>query len=127
MTVPAVVGSNCTANVAVCLGFSVSGKLGPETEKPAPVIVAEVTVTAAVPVEVKVNVCVPAVLTVTLPNLKLAALTLSVGVAADAALPKRARGKQRGNSVKRFAHRCVLPVRARASTRHSFRRELCLV
>jgi hypothetical protein len=39
------------------------------------VIVAEFTVTGDVPVEVSVNVCVVAVFTVTLPKLRLAALT----------------------------------------------------
>lgn len=44
---------------------------------PAPVIVAELTVTGEVPVELSVIDCVAAVLTVTLPKLRLVALTVS--------------------------------------------------
>ena len=43
-------------------------------EKPAPVIAAELTVTAEVPVEVRVKAWVVAVFTVTLPKLRVAAL-----------------------------------------------------
>jgi hypothetical protein len=50
---------NFTCSVTVCFGFKVTGKLLPETEKPAPEIVAEFTVTAEVPVEVKVTLRVP--------------------------------------------------------------------
>src|ERR1700722_16199612 len=49
---PAVVGSNCSCNVKVCVGFSVTGKLPPTMVNPAPVIVAEFTVTGVVPVDV---------------------------------------------------------------------------
>ena len=42
---------------------------------PVPAIVAEFTVTGAVPVDVNVSDCVVAVFTVTLPKLKVAALT----------------------------------------------------
>jgi hypothetical protein len=73
------VGSNCTCNVAACAGFSVIGKLLPTIVKPVPVIAAEFTVTGEVPVDVKVNVCVVAVFTVTLPKLRLAALTVNCG------------------------------------------------
>ena len=45
--------------------------------KPAPVTAAEFTVTGEVPVDASVNDCVVVVLTVTLPKLKLAALTVS--------------------------------------------------
>lgn len=45
--------------------------------KPAPEIVAEVTVTGDVPVDVNVNDCVVDVLTVTLPKLRPAALTVN--------------------------------------------------
>ena len=76
------VGSNCTFTVAVWLGFSVAGKLPPTLVKPAPVIVAELTVTGVVPVEVRVKDCVVAVFTVTLPKLKVPALTDSCGFAA---------------------------------------------
>jgi hypothetical protein len=44
------------------------------------VIVAELTVTGAVPVEVSVNDCVVDVFTVTLPKLRLAALTVNCGL-----------------------------------------------
>ena len=72
---PVTAGSNCTCNVTACVGFSVVGTLPPTIVKPAPVIAAELTVTGAVPVDVSVNDWVVAVFTVTLPKLKVAALT----------------------------------------------------
>ena len=75
LAVPVDVGRNCTCSVSDCVGFSVVGTLPPTIVKPAPVIVAEFTVTGAVPVEVSVNDWVVAVFTVTLPKLRLAALT----------------------------------------------------
>ncbi len=63
-------------------GFSVSGKVAPETEKPAPVNVPELTVTAAVPVEESVIDCDAAEFTFTLPKLRLDELMPSVGIAA---------------------------------------------
>ncbi len=42
---PAAVGSNCTVNVAVCLGDKVSGKLAPDALNPFPLTVAAFTVT----------------------------------------------------------------------------------
>ena len=77
VAVPVAVGPNCTCKVADCVGFSVTGKLPPTMVKPAPEIAAEFTVTGDVPVEVNVNDCVVAVLTVTLPNVRLAALIVS--------------------------------------------------
>jgi hypothetical protein len=77
---PASAGSNCTVSVAVWLGFSVSGKLAPETEYSAPVTVAELIVTAAVPVELRITVWVDGVFTPTLPNARLFVLTPSVGL-----------------------------------------------
>ena len=74
---PAVVGSNCTCNVSDCVGLNVAGRLPPTIVKPAPVIAAEFTVTGDVPVDVSVSDCVVAVFTVTLPKLRLAALTAS--------------------------------------------------
>ncbi len=62
--------------------MSVSGKLAPETEKPVPVSVAELTVTATVPVDDNVIVCVVAEPTATLPKLRVEELTVSVGIAA---------------------------------------------
>jgi hypothetical protein len=61
------------------LGFTVTGKLIPETVKPAPATVAALTVTAEVPAEVRITVCVVAVLRLTVPNDMLDKLTLSVG------------------------------------------------
>jgi hypothetical protein len=55
----------------------VAGKFPPTIVKPAPVTVAELIVTGEVPVDVSVNDCVVAVLTVTLPKLKVLALTAS--------------------------------------------------
>jgi hypothetical protein len=53
------------------------------------VIAAELTVTGAVPVDVSVNDCVVAVFTVTLPKLKLAALTVNCGLGAAILVPSR--------------------------------------
>jgi len=75
LAAPVDVGRNCTCNVTAWPGFSVTGRLLPTIVKPAPVMVAELTVTGAVPVEVNVNDCVVAALTVTLPKLRLATLT----------------------------------------------------
>jgi hypothetical protein len=58
--------------------------------KPDPVIVAELIVTGDVPVDVKVNDCVVAVFTVTLPKLKLPALTLNCGLGAATPVPLKA-------------------------------------
>ena len=79
---PAVVGSNWTFSVNVCVGFSVTGKLPPTIVKPAPVMAAEFTVAAEVPVELSVNVIVFAVFTVSLPKLRLDALSVNFGLAA---------------------------------------------
>ena len=57
--------------------------------KPAPVIVAALTVTGDVPVDVNVNDCVVAVFTVTLPKLKVAELTVSCGLGATVLVPLR--------------------------------------
>lgn len=62
--------------------MSVSGKLAPETEKPAPVSVAEWMVTAVAPVEDSVIDFVVLVPTETLPKLRLDELRLSPGAAA---------------------------------------------
>ena len=55
--------------------------------KPAPVIAAELTVTGDVPVEVRVSDCVEAVFTVTLPKLRVAALTVNCGLGAVVLAP----------------------------------------
>ena len=75
-------GSNCTLSVTAWLGFKVTGKRPPETEKPAPLIVAALTVTAAVPVEVNVIDVETVLLTATLPNDMLLVLALNAGIAA---------------------------------------------
>jgi len=72
---PVDVGSNCTCSVIDCVGFNVAGKLPPTIVKPLPVIVAELIATGEVPVDVNVSDCVVAVFTVTLPKLRLVALT----------------------------------------------------
>jgi hypothetical protein len=82
---PAVVGSNCTFRVTAWFGFKVTGNVAPDTVYPAPLSVAELTVTGAVPVEVNVTGWVEAVFTVTSPNVRLAALIVNCGL--DAAVP----------------------------------------
>jgi hypothetical protein len=77
LAVPVDVGRNCTCSVTAWPGFSVTGRLPLTIVKPAPVIAAEFTVTGAVPVDVSVNDCVVDVFTVTLPKLKLVALTVN--------------------------------------------------
>jgi hypothetical protein len=89
LAVPAAIGRNCTCSVIDCVGFSVTGRLPPTIAKPVPVIAAELTVTGAVPVDVSVNVCVVAVFTVTLPKLKVAALTVNCGLGTAALVPLR--------------------------------------
>jgi hypothetical protein len=87
---PAVVGSNCTSNVTAKLGFKVTGKVAPDIVKPVPLKVAELIVTGAVPAEVNVTGSVDEVFTVTLPNVKLAALMVNVGTVVPAAFSCRA-------------------------------------
>ena len=67
-----------------------TGKLLPTMVKAAPLMEAELTVTAEVPVDVKVTDCVVGEFTVTLPKLRLAVLTLSCGFAAAVPVPLRA-------------------------------------
>jgi hypothetical protein len=81
LAAPVAVGRYCTRNVIDCVGFSVTGKLPPTIAKPLPVIAAELTITGDGPVDVIVNDCVVDVLIVTLPKLRLAALTDSCGFA----------------------------------------------
>jgi hypothetical protein len=78
---------NCTCSVIDWVGLSVAGKLPPTIVKPAPVIAAEFTVTGEAPVDVSVNDCVVDVFTVTLPKLRLAALTVNWGAPGDAPAP----------------------------------------
>lgn len=85
---PAMVGSNCIVSVAVCPLFNVSGKVAPETLKPAPRLTAEFTVTGAVPVDDKVMVCVVGVSTETLPKFTLDGFTLNVGTLEPSSIRK---------------------------------------
>jgi hypothetical protein len=77
---PVAVGSNCTFTVTAWFGFKVTGNAAPDIVYPVPVSAAELMVTAAFPVDVNVTGCVDAVFTITLPNVKLAALTVSPGL-----------------------------------------------
>lgn len=81
-TAPAVVGSNCICSVALCVGFSVSGKLPPRVVKPAPVIATALMVTGEVPVDERVTVRIVGVFTATLPKLRAAVLIVNSGFAA---------------------------------------------
>jgi hydrogenase/urease accessory protein HupE len=83
------VGSNRKLSVTIWLGFNVIGNVAPDTVNPVPVNAAELMVTGAVPVEVKVTGCVDAVLTVTLPNVREAALVVSCGIGAAVPVPLR--------------------------------------
>ena len=83
---PVAVGSNCTLSVTDWFGFKVTGKVAPDTVKPLPVSVSELTVTGAVPVEVRVTGCFDEVFTVTLPNVKLAVLSANCGLPAAGVL-----------------------------------------
>jgi hypothetical protein len=88
---------NRTCSVACSPGFSVTGKLLPETVKPVPVTPTELTVTGALPVEVNVAFCVTGLPIVTEPKLKAPGVTESCGVelatpfaaSATAAAPSR--------------------------------------
>lgn len=77
VAVPEEAGSNCTFKVAVWPGFRVAGNFIPDTEKPVPVTVAELTVTAAVPEDFSVMDCVAGEFTITLPKEMFVALRVS--------------------------------------------------
>ena len=81
---------NCICSVSDCVGLNVAGRLPPTIAKPVPVIAAEFTVTGDVPVDVSVSDCVVVVFTVTLPKLRLAALTVNCGLGAAVLVPLRA-------------------------------------
>jgi hypothetical protein len=87
---PVAVGSNCTCRITDWVGLRVIGKLPPTTVKPVPEIAAEFTVTGEVPVEVRTKAWLVAVLTVTLPKLRLVALRANCGFAAAVPVPLRA-------------------------------------
>jgi len=74
---PATVGEKLTCKVATCPGLRVRGNVAPDILKPAPVIVAELTVTAAVPEEVSVSVLVEVDFRFTLPKAIVPALKAS--------------------------------------------------
>jgi hypothetical protein len=78
--VPAAGGSNCTLSVTDWFGFKVTGNVAPDIVKPLPVSVPELIVTGTVPVEVRVIGCFDEVFTVTLPNVRLAALRVNCGL-----------------------------------------------
>lgn len=80
--VPAEAGSNWTVTDADCPGFSVAGTFVLASEKPVPVTVRLLSVTACVPVELKVTVFVAAVFRTCEPNARLVVLNASVGVTA---------------------------------------------
>ena len=84
---PVVVGLNCTWRVNDWVGFRVTGRFPPTSEKPVPVMAAEFIVTGAVPVDVNVTDCVTDVFTVTLPKLRLAALSVNNGLGAGMLVP----------------------------------------
>jgi hypothetical protein len=67
----------------------VAGNETPEIVNPAPVRVPDLIVTGAVPVDVNVRGCVDAVSTVTLPNVKLAALIVNCGLGTAVPVPLR--------------------------------------
>jgi hypothetical protein len=82
VTAPVAAGSNCTSSVIARLGFKVTGNVAPDIVKPVPLNVAELMITGAVPVEVNVTDSIAAVFSVTVPNVKVVALTVNVGTAA---------------------------------------------
>jgi hypothetical protein len=55
---PHVVGANFTFNVNVAFGFNVTGNVAPDTVYPAPLMLAELTVSADDPLDVIVTDCV---------------------------------------------------------------------
>jgi len=76
---PTVVGVNFTWIEIAMVGFSVTGNVAPENVKPAPVMLAELTVTGEVPVDVSVNCIVAGVPTGSSPKFKVAALRVNTG------------------------------------------------
>lgn len=71
------VGLNCTISVIPSVGFKVTGKLAPDTLKPAPLMIAEVMLTGSVPVEVSTTGSTAEEPSSTVPKLKLPGLTVS--------------------------------------------------
>ena len=85
---PVAAGLNCTVRVTDCFGFSVTGKVAPDTVKPVPDTVAALIVNGPVPLEARVTDCVEEESTVTLPKLKLEEPSVNCGVV-DAPVPLR--------------------------------------
>ena len=81
-TLPVAVGAKATANEVAWLGESVRGRARPETVKPLPVTLSEVSETLEFPVLVSVTVCVALVPVVRLPKLRDVGDALSCSVAA---------------------------------------------
>jgi hypothetical protein len=71
---PTAVGLNFTASVADWPGVRVIGNVAPDTAKPGPLTLAELTVTGTLPVDITETDCVAELLTITLPKETLAAL-----------------------------------------------------
>ncbi len=91
LAAPAAVGRNCSCRVVDWFGLSVTGRVPATMVKPAPVIEAEFTVTAEVPDDVSVTEAFAEEFTVTLPKLRLEALSVSCGLVAPAVpVPVRA-------------------------------------
>jgi hypothetical protein len=84
-TDPLTAGAKVTGNARVWPGDKVFGNVTGPREKPVPLTERELMVAAAVPVEDKVRVDADDVPSITLPNPRLAALTVRFGVAAAAA------------------------------------------
>jgi hypothetical protein len=80
VTIPFVKGVNVTFSINVCLGFSVSGKVTPDSVKLGSSIAKELIVSGAFPVEVTVTGREAVDPTVTWPKFKLTALTTSCGL-----------------------------------------------
>ena len=66
-----------------------TGNVAPDIVKPVPVSAAELMVTGDVPVEVSVTGCVDGVFSVTLPNIRLTALSVNCGLVAAVPVPLR--------------------------------------
>jgi len=78
LDVPAVVGLNRTVTAVDCPGFSVTGRLAAETEKPAPDALALLIERGAVPADLRVIDSVAEALRLTFPKERLFALQLMV-------------------------------------------------
>jgi len=77
VTAPGVVGAYFTVKVTAWLEFSVTGKVAPDTVKPVPLMLAELTVTADVPLDVSVTGRVALEPSVTSPKARLLGLTVN--------------------------------------------------